>query len=219
MSNFEYIIASLPYLTLDYKYEDGQGFHSVLEEIRRDLSEKDNATLDVLIDGFDATKLGPDFYAATLNGSNHFLREYFRFDLNLRNAKVRYLNRVLGRPQDQDVVSGKGKETDQDLDIDGYRFSGGEFEESIRVQNALEGASLLEREKALDDITWEKISSLETFHYFDLTAVLAYVAKLHIVDRWLALDEEKGRELFRKLVQEVKGTFAGVNYQGKEENR
>jgi hypothetical protein len=38
------------------------------------------------------------------------------------------------------------------------------------------------------------------------------VTKLHIVDRWLALDEEKGRELFRKLVQEVKGTFKGVNY-------
>ena len=72
--------------------------------------------------------------------------------------------------------------------------------------------SLLDRERDLDDITWEKISSLENFHYFDITAVLAYVAKLHIVDRWLALDEEKGRELFHKLVQEVKGTFKGVNY-------
>ena len=68
------------------------------------------------------------------------------------------------------------------------------------------------RERALDDVSWDKISSLETFHYFDITAVLAYVAKLHIVNRWLALDEQKGRELFRRLVQEVKGTFKGVNY-------
>ena len=80
------------------------------------------------------------------------------------------------------------------------------------MQNALESASLLDREQYLDNICWEKISDLETFHYFDITAVLAYIAKLHIVDRWLALDEEKGRELFRKLVQEVKGTFKGVNY-------
>jgi len=64
----------------------------------------------------------------------------------------------------------------------------------------------------LDDVTWEVIDSLGTFHYFDLTAVLAYVAKLHIVNRWLALDEEKGRELFRQLVQEVRGTFKGVEY-------
>ena len=212
MSNFEYIISSLPYLTADYKYEDGQGFYTVLEEIKENLGEKDTETLDFLLKGFDAKTLGADYYASALKSPLRFVREYFRFDLNLRNAKVRYLNRVLGRPEDMDVVTGKGEEYEQDLDIDGYRFTGGEFEESIRVQNALESASLLEREKALDDITWEKIDSLGTFHYFDLTAVLAYVAKLHIVDRWLALDEEKGRELFRKLVQEVKGTFKGVNY-------
>ena len=71
---------------------------------------------------------------------------------------------------------------------------------------------LLKREKGLDNIVWEKIDNLTMFHYFDLTAVLGYVAKLHIVDRWLALDEENGRELFRKLVNEVRGTFKGVNY-------
>ena len=212
MSNFEYIISSLPYLTLDYKYEEGQGFYTVLEEIKGNLGEKDTETLDFLLDGFNAKKLDADFYALALKSPIAFIREYFRFDLNLRNAKVRYLNRVLGRPDDQDVVTGLGTGEEEDLDIDGYRFTGGEFEEDLKVQNALESASLLDREQSLDDITWEKIDSLETFHYFDITAVLAYVAKLHIVDRWLALDEEKGRELFRKLVQEVRGTFKGVNY-------
>ena len=212
MSNFEYIISSLPFLTTDYKYEDGQGFLTVLEEIKDNLGEKDKESLDFLLDGFDPKKLGADYYALALKSPIKFIREYFRFDLNLRNAKVRYLNHVLGRPEDQDVLTGKGKEDEEDLDIDGYRFTGGEFEEKLKVQAALESASLLDREKALDDVTWEKIDSLETFHYFDLTAVLAYVAKLHIVDRWLALDEEKGRELFHKLVMEVKGTFKGVNY-------
>ena len=212
MSNFEYIISSLPYLTLDYKYEDGQGFYTVLEEIKGNLGEKDTETLDFLLDGFNAKKLDADFYALALKSPIAFIREYFRFDLNLRNAKVHYLNRVLGRPDDQDVVTGLGTGEEEDLDIDGYRFTGGEFEEDLKVQNALESASLLDREQSLDNVTWEKIDSLETFHYFDITAVLAYVAKLHIVDRWLALDEEKGRELFRKLVQEVRGTFKGVNY-------
>lgn len=212
MSNFEYIISSLPYLTVDYKYAQGEGFGTVLEEIRENLGEQDAKALDFLLDGFNPQKLGADFYAEALRSSNKFIREYFRFDLNLRNAKVRYLNRVLGRPEEQDLVTGQGDEFAQDLDIDGYRFTGGEFEEESKVQAALESASLLDREKSLDDVTWEKIAALETFHYFDLTAVLAYVAKLHIVDRWLSLDEETGRELFRKLVQEVKGTFKGVNY-------
>ncbi len=212
MSNFEYIISSLPYLTADYKYEQGQGFYTVLEEIRENLGEKDTQALDFLLDGFNPKKLDADFYEQALKSSLKFIREYFRFDLNLRNAKVRYLNHALGRPEDMDILTGKGEEDQEGLDIDGYRFNGGEFEEELKVKSALDSPSLLDRERDLDDITWEKISSLETFHYFDITAVLAYVAKLHIVDRWLALDEEKGRELFHKLVQEVKGTFKGVNY-------
>ena len=212
MSNFEYIISSLPYLTADYKYEQGQGFYTVLEEIRENLGEKDTQALDFLLDGFNPKKLDADFYEQALKSSLKFIREYFRFDLNLRNAKVRYLNHALGRPEDMDILTGKGEEDQEGLDIDGYRFNGGEFEEELKVKSALDSPSLLDRERDLDDITWEKISSLENFHYFDITAVLAYVAKLHIVDRWLALDEEKGRELFHKLVQEVKGTFKGVNY-------
>ena len=212
MSNFEYIISSLPYLTADFRYEQGKGFPAVVEEIRTDLSEKDSQALDFLLEGFDGEHLTPDFYARALAHSLPFLREYFRFDLNLRNTKVRFLNRELGRPEDMDILTGEGTEEDENLDIDGYRFRGGEFEEEVKVDLALAQQSLLEREKALDDVCWEKVSQLETFHYFDLTAVLAYIAKLHIVDRWLSLNEEKGRELFRQLVREVKGTFKGVEY-------
>lgn len=216
MSNYEYIIASLPFLTADFKYADGGGFNSVIAEIKRDLDEKDAALVDFLLKGFSDKELTPDFYAEALRSRNRFLREYFRFDLNLRNAKVRFLNQELGRDPDMDVVSGKGDDMeDMDLDIDLYRFRPGEFEEAAKVDSVLARTDLLSREKGLDDITWEKVDSLGLFHYFDLTSVLSYVAKLHIVDRWLSLDEEAGRELFRKLVQEVRGTFKGVEFKDK----
>ena len=212
MSNFEYIIASLPFLTADYRYADGKGFGDVVAEIRDNLSERDAAEMDFLLQGFEGDTLDADFYAAALSRGNRFIREYFRFDLNLRNAKVRFLNRSLGRAPEQDLMTGEGTDDDQDLDIDGYRFRGGEFDEALKVDAILEGSDLLTREKALDDLVWEKVDELSTFHYFDLTAVLAYLAKLHIVDRWLALDEAAGRERFRKLVSEVRGTFKGVHY-------
>lgn len=196
MSNFEYIIASLPYLTPGYHYAEGKGFQDVLGEIRQDLSARDNATLDFLLKGFDADSLDAPFYEEALHGGNRFLREYFRFDLNLRNAKVRYLNRQLARDAEQDVLG----------------IDGGEFTEAAKVESVLAEADLIAREKGLDDLTWAKVDALSTFHYFDLTAVLAYVTKLHIADRWLALDEARGRELFRKLVDEVRGTFKGVQF-------
>ena len=200
MSNFEYIISSLPYLTMDFKYPGQAGFNSVISDIKRDLDDRDCERVEFLLRGFSDKGLDADFYAEALRQRNRFLREYFRFDLNLRNAKVRYLNHQLGRAPETDVVS--LGEDQEDLE---------EFEEGTTIDIVLSGTDLIGREKGLDDIVWKKADDLSIFHYFDLTAVLAYVTKLHIVDRWLALDEEQGRELFRKLVMEVKGTFKGVD--------
>ena len=211
MSNFEYIISSLPYLTMDFKYAGQAGFNSVISDIKRDLDEKDQGLVEFLLKGFSEKDLDADFYAAALRQRNRFLREYFRFDLNLRNAKVRYLNAQLGREPDQDVMTGEDPEA-EDVDIDGFRFTGGEFEEALKVDNILAEKDLVSREKGLDDVLWDKIDSLATVHYFDIEAVLAYIAKLHIVTRWLNLDEEVGRDVFRRLLKDVRGTYKGVKY-------
>ena len=131
MSNFEYIISSLPYLTMDFKYAGQAGFNSVISDIKRDLDEKDQGLVEFLLKGFSDKDLNADFYAAALRHRNRFLREYFRFDLNLRNAKVRYLNAQLGREPDMDVMTGEDPEA-EDVDIDGFRFTGGEFEEALK---------------------------------------------------------------------------------------
>ena len=211
MSNFEYIISSLPYLTMDFKYAGQAGFNSVISDIKRDLDEKDQGLVEFLLKGFSDKELNADFYAAALKHRNRFLREYFRFDLNLRNAKVRYLNAQLGREPDMDVMTGEDPEA-EDVDIDGFRFTGGEFEEALKVDNILAEKDLVSREKGLDDLLWDKVDSLSTFHYFDIEAVLAYIAKLHIVTRWLNLDEEVGRDVFRRLLKDVRGTYKGVKY-------
>ena len=199
MGNFEYIISSLPFLTADFKYAEGQGFGQVMEEIRESLSEKDAQALDFLLKGFQDSELTPEFYAEAEQQSLPFLRDYFDFDRNVRNRKVRYLNKQLGRPEEEDLVRLREEEP--------------EFEQEATVDAALGEVDLISREKALDDIAWAWLDEYAMFHYFDLTAVLAYVAKLHIVHRWLALDEKKGRELFKRLVEEVKGTFKGVKFE------
>lgn len=59
---------------------------------------------------------------------------------------------------------------------------------------------------------WDKIDEMTTYDYFDIEAILGFLAKLHIVERWYILDEKTGREMFRKLVDEVRGTFKGVRF-------
>ena len=57
---------------------------------------------------------------------------------------------------------------------------------------------------------WEKIDNLTTFDYFDIEAILGFIAKLQIVMRWRRLDPQTGREMFSRLVNEVRGSYTGV---------
>ena len=80
------------------------------------------------------------------------------------------------------------------------------------VRAVLNGGDILARERGLDSIRWEKISSLTTFSYFDLDAILGVIAKMGIVERWRALDEETGREMFQELIDETRASYGGVSY-------
>lgn len=196
MNNYEYLIAGLPVLSRDWKENARLSVPGLIDEIRSQCSEKDNALIDRLLAGYQDENLGQEFYTKMLKDRDRFLRSYFLFDLNLRNCKVRYLNSQLERPAGTDIFMEPEEE----------------FEEKAAVEKVLDGTDLLEREHGLDNLTWEKISELTTFNYFDVDAVLGFIAKLKIIDRWLVLDEEAGRALFKKLVDEIRGTFKGVEF-------
>ncbi len=196
MDNYEYLIAGLPVLSDDLSGQDCPSPAVLVKEIRELCSEKDNALIDTLLKGYEEENFTPEFYGAMLSHPNHFLREFFRFDLNVRNAKVRYLNESLGRPSNMDI----------------FLEDEGEFEESGEVHRILYGPNLVSREKGLDEMMWNKIDELNTFDYFNVSTVLGYIAKLKIIDRWLKLDEATGREMFRQLVSEIRGTFKGVEF-------
>ena len=198
MNNYEYIISSLPVLSQDAR-PGGTPMEELLAFIRSQLSPKDNALVDLLLRGHDETQLGEDFYREALASRDPFLRAYFRFDLNLRNAKVRYLNKALGRPAEQDI----------------FMEPDGDFEEQGRAEAVLATDDILGRERGIDDLRWDKILSLNAFDYFNIDTILGFIARGQIIERWLRLDEQTGREMFRRLVDEVRGTFKGVEYNDK----
>ena len=202
MNNYQYIIASLPELAMD-GMKGEKDADALIGEIKGLCSSRDVSVIEFLESGYSAGNLTADFYARARSSRCPFIREWFGFDLNVRNTKVRYLNGALGRDPGQDVIV---------LDEDGTRE---EFEEEARLDAILHGKDILERERGIDDLMWEKIDEMTTYDYFDLEAVLGFLAKLHIVERWYILDEKTGREMFRKLVDEVRGTFKGVQFNAK----
>ena len=208
MKNYEYIIASLPDITTGWKFGD-KGPEDYIEEIIDLCSDKDRKLIGFLLSGYHEENLNTEFYAKALVHADAFIREYFGFDLNIRNAKVKYLNKALGRPADKDVLS-FGEDTDQRV-LDATEA---EFEEAADLETIFNSGDILSRERGIDDLMWAKIDDLTTFNYFDIDTVLGFIAKLNIVARWYKLDEQTGREMFKKLVDEVRGTYEGVEYNG-----
>ena len=196
MANYEYIIASLPSISKDWKFGEDKTLDTYIQWIKSQLSPKDVKTVDTLLDGYKEENLNKSFYEAALKDDNRFIREYFSFDLGLRNLKARFLNEAFERPANQDTIN----------------LETGEFKEAARVSETLAGENILAREKGLDAIVWEKISELTTFNYFDLDALLGIIAKMRLIERWRALDDETGREMFQQLIKETTATFGGVSY-------
>ena len=208
MNNYVYIVASLPDITAGWKFGD-KGPEDYIEEIVNLCSDKDRALIDFLLSGYLEENLNIGFYETALTHSNSFIRDYFRFDLNVRNAKVKYLNKALGRAADKDMLV-----FPEDADQAVLDAAEEEFEEASDLETILNSGDILSRERGIDDLMWEKIDNLTTFNYFDINTILGFITKLNIVARWYKLDEQTGREMFKKLVDEIRGTFKGVEYNG-----
>lgn len=207
MNNYIYIIAGLPDFTPDWRQGE-KSLDEYLEQMHELLSTKDNEVIAFIMKGFDKDQIGPDFYKEALSHRLGFIREFFQFDMNVRNQKVRYLNDALGRAPEKDVLSLRDPEAEET----GLEPEEPEFKEAGRLQAILEGGDILSRERGIDDLYWDKIDELTLFDYLNFDRILGVAAKMMIIRRWLILDEETGREMFKKLVDEVRGTFKGVEY-------
>jgi Protein of unknown function (DUF2764). len=184
MKNYEYIVASLPELVRDFGQHE-MDFKSLAVSLKAQCPESDAHLVDWLISGLDGRHCSRLFYKRAASSDNRFIREFFDFDKKLREAKVAFL---------EGGSRGNGYEAVP------------EFERVFTVPN------LIEREMKMDSLLWDKADELTLFSLFDIDVVLAFLVKAHIVCRWSSLDTDAGKQLFSKLVDEVRGTFSGVDY-------
>jgi hypothetical protein len=185
MTNYPYLIASLPDFQPDC--EPHPFDHAALVAfLKANCPARDARRIDWLEAGLEPAHLGHLFYAGVARSRCRFLREFFAFDRRVREAKVAFL---AGEP-----------------------LPDGPVEERAQLEGLFAVKNILEREKQWDRLYWQKADELTQFNLFDIDVVLAFLVKAHTVARWNALDPVHGAELFSQLVNEVRGTFSGVNY-------
>ena len=187
MDNYVYIVAGLPELTSGFE-NTGFDYAAVKESIMELLSEKDQELVELMEEGFDENSLGAEFYDKAAKSKNCFIREYFDFDGRLRNMKVNYLAKRLGKRGEDYMVE----------------LPDADFDEEKQIQEILADANFVDREQRMDELKWEKASDIARMDYFNMNAILAFLVKAKTVQRWAELDPVKGEAMFHKLVEEIR---------------
>ena len=94
MKNYEYIVASLPVLSTDWKYGSSESFDTILGDIREQLSKGDNAVMDFLLKGLKVTLSTDDMGIERTNIIKEFNYLEQNFNLTYEQKKTILMNSI-----------------------------------------------------------------------------------------------------------------------------
>ena len=63
----------------------------------------------------------------------------------------------------------------------------------------------VEKEKKMDALKWAWLDEHTFFDPFDITALIAYLARTELLDRWALLDVEQGKARFTEIIENLRG--------------
>lgn len=147
------------------------------------------------------------YYEEMLTLKYDFLRKWFTFELNLKNALLVITAKNNEIPYDNQIIPANkaaakiAHSNARDL---GLTSEWPWIEKLLQIS---EMPDLLARERAIDLMHWEFLDEYNTFKYFSLEVLLAYYIKLSIIERWLKLDKATGEQMFRQLLGDLQNSY------------
>ena len=144
------------------------------------------------------------YYDYAMKSGNKFVSSWFEFNLILNNILVAFTARKYKWDVAQHVVG--DTEICETLRTSGARDFGlsGEVDCFEQLAKISEITELVEREKKLDMLRWDWIDEATFFDYFTVERLFAFLLQLEMIERWIALDKEKGNQLFRSIIESLK---------------
>jgi len=128
--------------------------------------------------------------------TNPFLKEYLAFEKLLRNVVAAVRARRKGLPP-SDHILGEGEIIEQLGRSSAEDFGLGQ--DVPWIERLVETRDPLQLEDTIEQILWDYIDEQTTQVYFDFEVILAYLLKLELLEKRLALSEEQGMEIVRHL--------------------
>ena len=153
---------------------------------------------------FAEDRLWSLFYEYAMGSGNEFVRKWYEFNLDLNNILSAITARTYKLDM-QNVIVGDNA-TAQALRTSGARDWGLSqeidfFDDVVRL---IDEDDLAQRERKTDQLRWRWLEENTFFNYFTVERLFSYMVRLGMVERWTTLDREKGQQLFRQLIGELK---------------
>ncbi|MBN1158332.1 MAG: DUF2764 family protein [Bacteroidales bacterium] len=147
------------------------------------------------------------YYDHMLQTDNRFLKEWFTFDLHVKNVRSalnarRYkLSTVAAYIGNNAINDALKSSTLTDFGLSN------EFPFVNELTTIDEDGNPMEKELAVDMLRWKQLDELNTFHYFTIEVLLSFVIRLIMAERWIQLQPEAGRKMFREITENLKKSY------------
>lgn len=163
--------------------------------------QETGVTTDVLVEDW----LAGLYYEYAMQCKNDFVSSWFEFNLNVNNVLVALAARKYRMPIASMIVG--DTEICQALKTSNARDFGlttelDYFDQLLKIS---ETDDLVDREKRLDQLRWKWMEDKTFFDYFSIERLYVFLLQLEIIERWISLDKEKGNQMFREIIDSLKG--------------
>lgn len=144
------------------------------------------------------------YYEYAMKCGNKFIASWFEFNLTINNILIAFTARKYKWDVAQNIVG--DTEVSEALRTSGARDFGlsGEVDYLEQLVKISEINELVEREKRLDTLRWNWMEEATFFNYFTVERIFVFLLQLEMIERWIALDKEKGSQLFRSIIDALK---------------
>ena len=136
---------------------------------------------------------------------NKFVRRWYQLNMDVNNI----LTALLARKQKwnvSDFVKGNGEVQEQIRENSTKDFILSiDMENVEELKHIVEQTDPVQKEKMIDAFKWKWLDEQTMLEPFDIDSVFAYMCKLEMQYRWARLDVEKGKEHFRRIIDNLRG--------------
>ena len=144
------------------------------------------------------------YYSYGMSSNNAFIASWFEFNLNLNNILAALAARKY-KLEVSSVIVGATSICEQLRTSNARDFGLNETLEYFEaLQRIADIEELVEREKKVDMLKWKWLEDESFFHYFTIERIFVFLMQLEMIERWISLDKEKGNEILRKMIQDLK---------------